>query len=513
MTLSLSFSLKRLLLASAFLLCLFAVLAKQSFAFTNISDTITTSRPSASTPVGTTSTATTDTQIAVNTLNSSRFLASDSARILRTSTGAQIASNLYVSTQSADLSTVFLGNQIGAFAQKGIDVLLMPITAMHTIQLKTAYTMALTDTLTLAFPTLLTGDANNPASASASTFQMNTFPLVNPSTIKIFDGATDVTSRFTITVVNPTAGNAPTITFSNLTTAPIPAGDVIKIYIGCTTATSGSCSAQSPSLINPTKTAALGNADSWKVHIAQSGTATDATTVSIATIESVTLRATVDPTLSFTIGGIASGQDVGLSNAGCSITGAGKQTNTGITSTANDVNLGTVQNTPNSPGAITNVSAQLLTVTTNAANGYAITATASSALMDPTTGFRFNTSAVTPAIFPDGATAVPAHFFGLHACGPEATAYTWIQGGGSGGTTCNLLAGSTASNCLWSWPTAATTPGGPMTIATTATGPIGSGTGIAGNGKTSVAYAAGSDATVPPGNYRAVITYTATPTF
>lgn len=486
-----------------FILTIF--LSKQTFAFSNVSDTLTTSRPSASSPLNANAISS-DTQLTIFN-NSSRFLASDSAKIVNSSSNAQISGGLNIASQSGGLTIVSLGNTVGASAVHGIDVLLMPITAVHVVKLVPSYQINASDTLTINFPALAAGDANNSASASASTFQLNG---LSSSNIKVENNGVDVSANYTYTISNPSPGSPPTITLTQ-TAGTVAVGDVLKIYLGCTTISGSACTAQQPRIINPTKSASLGTGDQWKITILQGGSATDTVTISIATIESVTIHASIEPSLSFTIAGINSGAAINMGNSGC---GLATTLNSGINSSENDVNLGLVQQTAAAGGALTNTAGQKLSVSTNGANGYSLTATASSALLNPATGFFFHSS-TSPTNF-SNSTMTPAHFYGLHPCGPDVNT-SWIEGGASGGSTCGMVAGpdgGTANECFWAWPSANTqTSISPITIATAAVGPIGSGNGTAGSGITSVVYSAGADVTVPPGNYRTVITYTATPMF
>lgn len=112
-------------------------------------------------------------------------------------------------------------------------------------------------------------------------------------------------------------------------------------------------------LINPAKSGSTaGVADSYTVtvqHLNSSYNVIDSTTVSIAVVESVRITATVDPTINFTIAGVASGQTK------CGVS-------TDVTSTATSVPLGTL--------AISSFTdaAQNLEVSTNADGGYSVTA-------------------------------------------------------------------------------------------------------------------------------------------
>ncbi|MEK7623027.1 MAG: hypothetical protein AAB430_04055 [Patescibacteria group bacterium] len=116
-------------------------------------------------------------------------------------------------------------------------------------------------------------------------------------------------------------------------------------------------------LINPKPNAshAAGTADTYTVTIQHLGDRTqnyaviDSTTVKIAVVESVRVTATVDPTISFTLAAVASGQTK------CNVT-------TDVTTTATAVPLGTLAIDSFSDGA------QNLKVSTNGVGGYAVTA-------------------------------------------------------------------------------------------------------------------------------------------
>lgn len=221
--------------------------------------------------------------------------------------------------------------------------------------------------------------------------------------------------------------------------------------------------------------------------------------VRVATIESVQVLAQVEPTLTFTIAGVSNGSAANTGNTtGCGNT---ETTNTGISSTSTVVDLGSLNNTTTVVDSkIGNISSQLLTVTTNAINGYSLTATSSGSLLNPATGF-FITSSTTPAVFPSG-----APWFGIHACGLDVTAATWSSGSDQ---SCNTyITGSSGDICKYGWPTQATA----VTLASDSIGPIGNAI-AAGNGLVTVEYAAGIDVTVPQGQYTTEITYVATPTF
>ncbi len=79
----------------------------------NAKDTITNSRPSASAWLNADYAATDNTITITN--NGSRYLASDSARLLN-STGVPLGSVLTIASQSADLTTIYLTGSSGTVA-------------------------------------------------------------------------------------------------------------------------------------------------------------------------------------------------------------------------------------------------------------------------------------------------------------------------------------------------------------------------------------------------------------
>lgn len=455
------------------------------------SATLSTSRPSPSSPLGANVTSS-EGQITVFN-NNSRYLASDSAKIIRTGTGAVIGNNIPVASQSATFTSVFLSGTVGTNAGAGADVLFVPITAMHTIRFIPSTTIPVGGQIIVSYA----GAGDNSASPSATTFAFNNLSSGN---VQAAFSAGSSGCTFTVT--------APTITCT-VASSNIAAGTLVTLFIGCSLEAGGNCTNQVPTIINPTKSAqTAGTADIWKINLRTTDgfTDLDTATLGIGAIESVTVRANIDPSLTFTIAGINDGSAVNLGNTtGCLQT---ETTNTGINSTATDVNLGTLANSPSANNQkVGNISAQLISITTNAANGYILTATSSGHLRSAASGYFLNDS-TTPTTFPSNG----ANFYGFHSCGLD----TYNSDIGStywnttaSNTSCNSYnTGSTGNLCKYGWPTAT----GAITIASDTIGPVGNSL-IAGNGLTSVSYAAGADAGVPPGQYTTIVTYVATPAF
>lgn len=450
----------------------------------NVSDTITTSRPSASAPINANQAASASNVTVFD--NGSNYLASDSAT-LRADTG-ETQNIVTVASQSASsgspaVRTIYFTGTAANTHHAG-DVFVVPITALHTVAFTTINTIPTSGSITLAFPTLTSGDANTPASPSATTFQMNG---LSSSQIIVSDNGSDISSSFTSkTVTNPSAGTAPTITLTLNGSSSIAAGHTVRIFLGCTAGTT-SCSAQAPMIINPTtNSVTAGTARTWAVTITTrdvtNSTNLDSGLAYVGTVDSVRVTANVAQTFTFTIAGINNATAINNGNStGCTNS---ETTNTGFNSNATDVNLGTL-------GSGINIAAQLLTVTTNAINGYSLTATSSGHLINPSNGYWLADS-TTPTAMTAGTT-----WFGIHACGLDVNSSTWGTGATGGGT-----------NAKYAWPTQTTA----VTLASDATGPIANSI-AAGNGLTSVEYAATVDGAVPAGTYNSVVTYVATPTF
>ncbi len=466
-------------------LLLFFLNTPKANALTLVSDTLSTSRPSTSTNLsaalssGATSATVVDNASAV-------FLASDSA-ILKQSSGATLET-VTISTASATTGlwgtrNVYLTSDISNAFGIG-DLFMVPITAMHKVQFTTEVNIPASGKVVITFP----GSADNTASPSASTFAFNNLTSTNIKT----DGIT----------CDSWGVSSPSITCT--TNAGVALGTTITFLIGCSASSGSSCTTQVPTLINPTKSnTTAGVADTWRISIKTTDSADvirEELSAKVGTIESVTVRATVDPTLTFTITGIANATAINTGNTtGCTNS---ETTNAGIASTATLVDLGILGNTPTiADSKIGNIAAQLITISTNAPNGYALTATSSGQLTNFASGFSINSS-TTPVAFPNG-----EHWFGIHPCGLDSYGTTtWTETDNENCST--VITGSTANECKYGWPTASTA----VTLAYDATGPVGN-VIAAGNGLTSVEYAAGMDVRVPAGIYTSIVTYVATPTF
>lgn len=470
---------KALSLVIIILLLGFFVNAKASAAsLSNVKDTLTTSRPSASAPLASDQAANA-TQISVVD-NGSIFLASDSA-ILNIDTGQTIES-ARVASMSAQISgtpntrNVYLTGSVTNTHHQGTAVF-VGATATHTIQFTTNSSVPNGGKIKITFP----GAAANTASPSASTFSFNN---LQTSAVKCYPTS----------ACNSISVSAPSIT---LTTNAIQAGGTtIYVLIGCTTQSTGACTAYAPALINPTKTNTAGTSDSWKVTVQTldaSDIVLDSSNIKIATIDSVQVQGIVEPSLTFTITGLAHGTNITTQNASCT---GGDVTNpgSGLNATATFVNLGGLGN------GVINISAQELSVSTNAYSGYTITATSSGRFIDAATGFWLTDAnggngltandTPVPAVLPTTGNAA----FGIHPCGADVSSSTWANaatGFNSGAKYSNPwntgVNGYYATVANYSQPASAR--------------------------KTEVEYAATVSSTTPAGTYTTIFTFVATGTF
>lgn len=479
---------------------------RQSYAasLSGLSDTITTSRPSASAPLNTDQTAGQGQVTIVD--NNAVYLASDSATMYAdpagggetTNTGLNVASMSAQVAGSPNTRIVYFTNTVTNTHHKG-DALVVPITAMHTVTFKPQATIPVGGKIIISFPTLASTDSN-PASPSASGFQFN--GLSNTQVLFNFSSGTAACTSGNITVTGTGAGGTPTITCTTSSGVVTGGGaTTVTVLIGCSANTGASCTTQVPRLINPMRKpgdtqagqgASTTTSDNWKVNVFTQDTSSitlDTGTAAIGTIESVFVQANIDPTLTFTIIGEPSGTTI--NNAfvtGCP-NSSSDVTNTGIPTTATDVNMGSVTTS-------VLIAAQKLTVSTNALGGYVLTATSSGQLQDPQNGYKVN-STVNPAAIVAG-----VENFGIHPCGQDVTnaTTTWNNGGNASQFS---LSASSPNNGFIGWPL----QDGANSVQ------LANHAGTANLISTAVEYAITASATTPAGLYTSVITYVATPTF
>lgn len=249
-------------------------------------------------------------------------------------------------------------------------------------------------------------------------------------------------------------------------------GASITINIGNTNGTN-SLVAPAPTQTSPTH--AVGTADTYlfKVYNFDAVDAeVDNTNGKIGLIESVRVTATVDPTITFSIGAVSSGVSA------CGIT-------TDITTTATTVPFGSLSLNTFVDGA------QLLTVSTNAVSGYSVTAIENDQM----------------SVGGLGVTTIPDNTCDSGTC-TTTSASDWNTPTGNPGFGYSLASVNlatvpfTAGANFNSKPFDATTPREVM-----------SSTGTSDSHTAYVCYRISVDATQAAGNYENQITYTATATF
>ena len=467
--------LKRFVYCLIFLLLtgMFFIQKANAASLISVSDTLSTSRPSAATTLTANQTAGAG-SVQVFDQNSTMFLASDSATLWpdlsETMNIVNVASMSASGVPSAGNRIVYFTNTAANTHHLG-DAITVAVTAKHTIKFTTVSTIPASGKIIITFP----GTANNTASPSATGFAFNGLANTNVS----FTGAT----CFSITV------SSPTITCQ--TSSQVNGGTNVTAVIGSTT----------PQLINPSKIATVGNADAWKITIQtqdNNSVNLDYGALRAATIESVQVQATVEPTITFTIAGITDGTTYNSVNASCGTTDKG---NAGITPSATNVNLGLLNNS-----AVINTEGQTLTVSTNGSAGYAITATSSGHFINPASGFWLPDANTGNGLTAND-TPVPASMtggtaaFGISPCGAHVptSSPTW------GGTSGQVNTGA-ASTALFSNPWNTGTNGYYATIVSYTGGPVTS-------DQTVVRYAATVNGTTPAGIYTTILSYVATATF
>ncbi|MFH1187104.1 MAG: hypothetical protein V1697_02935 [Candidatus Levyibacteriota bacterium] len=434
------------------LVCVF-VFPSSVNAFSSASDMITTSRPSAATPLNG-NLAASSTSVTVYD-NNSIFLASDSAKFW-----GQTQEILVVASASADRTKVYLTSAT-ANAHTNGTVVTNAVTARHTIAFKLSTPAIATDKLVITFP----GAADNTASPSASTFAFNNLQNGN---LSISAGGTGCTSW---------SISSPSITC--VLNGAITTATTVTITIGSST----------PALINPTKTQTIGTGDLWKLTLKHTDTS-DAeketnTKIAIATIESIQIQGVVDASITMTIAAINNGTVVKDDNTGCDATGFNITTNSGQHPTATSVNLGTI-------GTNMTYAAQKITISTNASSGYVLTATSSGKLINPVSGHSFPNAQGAGDLTANDL-PIPAQMsagteaFGIAACGTNANTNFDTDPPLFGNPS------NSAGNAYY------------YTLATNAS--------QATNDPTSIVYAVTASGTTPAGTYSTAMTYVATPTF
>ncbi len=445
----------------------------------NAKDIISNSRPSAITTLGVGASAN-STRLTLGNMstNNSRYISDDNVFLVG---GPGSDENVTVASMSAILGTtaaLYLSSPTTQSHGVGATAM-MAATAQHKISFQTVNPAD--GTIQIIFPV---GNSTNQSYPSFNGFS--------------FNGLTSAGIGISFSPSGPTCSNWDITASSGLVQCNLGTGMTgateVTINIGLTTT--------NPILVNPAKTATVGNEDAWTIRIKTTdsgGFEKDSAKVRIATIEAVEVYATVDPYINFIIEGLNNGQAVNIGNtAGCLNT---ETINTGINTTPTEVNLGVLGS------ARVNLAAQLLTVATNGISGFALTATSSGHLRDDDVGYWLPDAQGTPT---NNNTPEPDEFstgtsaFGIHPCGQDTYTTLW------GATASNCATEGTPGTCKYANPSATYY----YTLAQDSSGPVGSDSADGeGDGLITMEYAATISNLVPAGQYRTAITYVATATF
>jgi hypothetical protein len=255
-----------------------------------------------------------------------------------------------------------------------------------------------------------------------------------------------------------------TITFTSPSNVPQASSTVFAIYIGTNASTSGAGNSQ---ITNPSATT------SYEITIG--GNMPDSGSVRVAIIDQVTVTASVDTSLTFTVSGVSSG---------ASVNGSPTTTATGTTAVALPFE------TLNSN--VSKTLAQDLTITTNATNGYTVT-------VEQTGNLQSSTGAIIDGFIDGAYTTTPTAWTAPAANVADPTTYGhW--GLTSNDTTVAARASQFGSDL---WVSGSTTPVAIMGH----TGPVNATT-------TRIGYQAQISALQEAGDdYTTTIRYIATPVF
>ncbi len=470
------------LLLVATLLSSLSAKKAHALSLVNASASASTSRPSPSSPLSSPDPLNIGSSNVTVFDNISTFLASDSGKFFN---NGSFSENVTIATTSASKLTAFF-TQPTTIKHDKASVLAVPITTMHTFAFTPQTAIPIGGKIIISYPALAASD-NNQASPSATSWTFN--GLSNSTDIQMKTSLGTATCSWAIT--GTSASGTPTLTCTTAT-ATIPAGATVWVFVGCTAATAdaqgGRCTTQKPLLINPTNVNARGTAGVKSVTIATqdgSNNVLDQAALKLGTIESVFVVAHVDPTFTFVIDGVAASTDMHTAQT-CSASYANISTNASFASTPTEVNLGTITAAGNT------YAAQEMTITSNTASGYSVTATSSGFLLNP----------------PNGSYIVNAQG---NVTANNTPAPAVISAGGGGGYGINPCdAGGRVNTTTWGQATPKFANPAPQYYYTLVN--YNGSLPQTGDVIFSV-YGARAGNTTPPGDYWQVITYTASVTF
>ncbi len=233
---------KKVILVFLFAFFLFSLksLTGSVFAISNAQDIISTSRPSSYTTLGVG--VSLNATLAVVVDNGSRWIASDSATIIGATTfSTTVASMSAASIPAANQRTVYFATKATGTGSPGA-VIYTPIVAKHTISFRNSVPVPSNGKIQLVFPV---GVGNTGYLPSANAFSFNN---LNSNNISISGGG--------VTCSSWTIAEASGIVQCNLGTG-LTGSATVSITIG----------SSYPALINPSKTATAGTADTWTIKI------------------------------------------------------------------------------------------------------------------------------------------------------------------------------------------------------------------------------------------------------
>jgi len=363
------------------------------------SDIISTNRPSSSTTLSSNYPAGLS-EIVISD-NGSFFLTQDLAVIYSQAIEdyAIISSTSASNTPSFGKRTLFLKNSLLYDHQRG-DVITVPIASAHKIQFTTATSIPANGKIIITFP----GEADNTSVPSTKTFAFNGLNTTSASTLISYNVGNTLCD-FLI--------SAPSITCT--ANAQIPAGTTATFLIGCSDKSSSAsdCIKPFPVLINPTKTNSAESADMWTIAVKSennSGITLDTANIKIGTINSLEVKAFIEPSISIETVGIVQEKD----NLSLSTVCKSDEILSHISTDKKDISLGLLKNTPSDINTrISNLSLQMITVKTNIKNGYTLTALSEKGLTNINTGLSIPSSTM-PSIFPQ-----KTAWFGMRPCGKD----------------------------------------------------------------------------------------------
>lgn len=241
----------------------------------------------------------------------------------------------------------------------------------HTFRFQVASGMAAGQTMTITFPAQFTLPA----------LGVEDFDLTASGTAQTISSANG-------SGVWGVSTSSQTITFTSPSNVGQASATPMAIYIGTNATTSGTGNSQ---IVNPTATT------SYAISIG--GTMPDSGQVRVAIVDQVTVSASVDTSLTFTVSGVNP-----------NLTVNGSPTTTVATTTSNSLPFGTL------PIGTSRVLAHDLAVTTNASQGYTVTVEQTGALQSTTgatiDGFIDGSNTVTPTAWqgPSALIANPATY-------------------------------------------------------------------------------------------------------